>query len=605
MLIKPDISPDSPWKRRYRIPATYTQLAKAAPERGLAVNNATGVFQLYAWDVPTGALRQLTHRPTGIVNGQISPDGRWIYYLEDQAGNEIGHFVRVPFEGGIPEDVTPDLPLYSSFGLRTSRDSSVLGITVATDGGFQMYAIEAGPDAAGESRPIYRSGALTFGPTFSYAGEIAVAETLEGMRGLHFKLLAFDTATGAPLGELTDGPESTISMRQFAPVPGDDRALVTTDSTGNNRPLLWNPRTGERTDLRLDDVAGEVQPIDWSADGKRILLMQFVQAVQTLYLYDLPSHTVRRLEHPEGTFGGVYFGPDDTIFAHLQSSVAPSQLIALDASTGRQVRVVLPAAEVPPGRRWRSISFPSADGTPIQGWLGVPEGAGPFPTILDTHGGPTAVQTDAFLGGAQAWIDDGYAYCSINYRGSTTFGRDFEKAIEGDLGNREVDDMAGAYAWLVAEGIANPRQVLLTGWSYGGYLTLQALGRRPELWAGGIAGIAIADWAIQYEDTADTLKGYPVALLGGTPAEQPEVYRRASPITYAEQVRAPVLVIQGSNDTRCPARPMRMYEARLRELGKPIEVHWFEAGHGSYVVEQGIQHQELMMEFAYRVLSGE
>jgi dipeptidyl aminopeptidase/acylaminoacyl peptidase len=128
------------------------------------------------------------------------------------------------------------------------------------------------------------------------------------------------------------------------------------------------------------------------------------------------------------------------------------------------------------------------------------------------------------------------------------------------------------------------------------------LGKRPELWAGGMAEIAIADWAIQYEDTAGTLRGLQVALFGGTPQEKPEQYAASSPITYAEQIAAPVLVIQGRNDTRCPARPMEMYEARLRALGKQIEVEWFDSGHGSLDTEQNIEHQALKLHWAYRVL---
>jgi dipeptidyl aminopeptidase/acylaminoacyl peptidase len=92
--------------------------------------------------------------------------------------------------------------------------------------------------------------------------------------------------------------------------------------------------------------------------------------------------------------------------------------------------------------------------------------------------------------------------------------------------------------------------------------------------------------------------------LGGTPAEKLEQYAASSPITYAEQVSSPVLIIQGRNDTRTPARPVAMYEAKLKALGKPVEVHWFESGHmGSAAnVAQAIEHQEMMMRFAYRVL---
>jgi dipeptidyl aminopeptidase/acylaminoacyl peptidase len=151
-------------------------------------------------------------------------------------------------------------------------------------------------------------------------------------------------------------------------------------------------------------------------------------------------------------------------------------------------------------------------------------------------------------------------------------------------------------------GDRGPTTVFATGWSYGGYLTLQALGTKPDLWAGGMAGIAVADWAIAHEDTTDTLRGVRAARFGGTPEEQPERYAASSPITYAQDVKAPVLIIQGRNDTRTPPRSGEMYEAKMKALGKAIEVHWFNAGHGSLVVDQAIEHQELMLRFAGRII---
>jgi pimeloyl-ACP methyl ester carboxylesterase len=99
-----------------------------------------------------------------------------------------------------------------------------------------------------------------------------------------------------------------------------------------------------------------------------------------------------------------------------------------------------------------------------------------------------------------------------------------------------------------------------------------------------------------------TLRGYQRGLFGGAPEDVPEATRASSPITYADQVRAPVLVIQGSNDTRCPARQMRGYEDKMKSLGKNIKIEWFDAGHGSRAQEQDIQHQEMMLRFAYQVL---
>jgi dipeptidyl aminopeptidase/acylaminoacyl peptidase len=370
---------------------------------------------------------------------------------------------------------------------------------------------------------------------------------------------------------------------------------------------VWNPHTDERLDIALPELNGEVVPLDWSRDAGCLLLCQFAQAVQQLYLYDLTTQTLSKLNHPSGTFGffaatGTYFGPGDEIFAQWQDAAHPSQLIALDAQTGEKTRTVLAAGDVPPGRPWKSITFPSSDGQMIQGWLGVPEGKGPFPVILHTHGGPVVVATEVFLPSSQCWMDHGFAFLTINYRGSITFGREFQEKIWGNPGHWEVEDMAAAREWLVRERIARPDAILLTGGSYGGYNTLMALGKQPDLWAGGMALVAISDWAMLYEDSADTLKGYLVALFGGTPQEKPEQYRLSSPITHAQQVSAPVLIIQGRNDTRTPSRPVEVYEQKLKELGKSIEVHWFDAGHVGAGVERDIQNHEIMLRFAYRVL---
>jgi dipeptidyl aminopeptidase/acylaminoacyl peptidase len=594
---------DAQWKQRFRAPVTYANVARANPTRGIATSNRSGVFQLYAWDVATGELLSLTNRPEGKTFGHIAPDGRYIYYLDDQHGNETGHYVRVPFEGGEPEDITPTMQPYSSFGMGSSHTSNLLGVLVANAEGFQLYGIALNLDGAvGENRVLYQSKRFTLGPELSHNGEIAVVASSERSEKLQFHLIAIDTGSGEHIAELWDGPDTSIEPGNFSPLPGDMRIAAASNRSGIKRPLIWNPRTGERIDLKLDDLKGEIEPQDWSPDGNSLLLVQYTNAVQTLYLYDLTTHEVSRLRHPSGSYFGSYFVAEDEIWAQWTDSTHPTHLIALDRATGEKKRTVLPPSEVPPSHPWRSVTFTSSDGQDVQGWLGVPDGVGPFPTILETHGGPTAATPEMFTPGSQAWLDRGFAFLTLNYRGSTTFGKAFEEQIYGDLGHWEVEDMVAARQWLIDQGITRPDEIFLTGWSYGGYLTLQALGTRPELWAGGMAGIAIADWTMMYEDSADTLKGYQVALFGGTPEEKVEVYQRASPITYVEQVKAPVLIIQGRNDTRTPARPIVEYEKRMRELGKDIEVHWFEAGHGSYVVEQQIDFQELMHQFTDRVL---
>jgi acetyl esterase/lipase len=604
MLLEPLLADDAPWKARFRAPTVMgTQVARLAPDRGLAVSNRSGIFQLHAWDVPSGELRQLTDKPEGMIFGTISPAGTHVYFLRDEQGNEVGHYVRVPFAGGTPEDISPGVPDYSSWGFSSSGDACGVTFLAVYDGIFHVYGVTLSPDGAvGEPRLIHRSDALLAAPLLSHGAELCVVCSTERAGGLHGALLAFDLSDGRQIAELFDGAESDITPFAFSPLPGDFRVLASSDRSGNERPLIWDPRTGERIDLDLGELAGDVSPLGWSPDGTRVLLCRFYQAVQQLIVYDLRGRQARPLAHPPGTLS-AYFASDGEIFAHWEDSVHAPQVIGLDAATGAQTRLLLPADAAPPGTPWQSVTFLSSDGQEIQAWLGVPEGEGPFVTILDTHGGPVAVTTESYVPRAQAWLDHGFAYLTVNYRGSTTFGREFKERIWGNPGHWEIEDMAAGHRWLVENGIARPDAVFVTGRSYGGYNTLQALGVKPELWAGGMANVPVADWVSQFEDESETIRGFDVAIMGGTPEEAPEVYRRASPITYCEQVRAPVVIIQGHNDTRCPPRPVALYEARMKELGKSCEVHWYDAGHFVSSAEQAIEHQEIFLEFVYRVLA--
>jgi dipeptidyl aminopeptidase/acylaminoacyl peptidase len=591
------------WKARFRVPVTLIRPAGRNRGRGLAVSNRTGVFQLYAWEPDSAALAPLTDEPKGRVAGVIAPDGAHVYYLKDADGNELGHWVRVPFAGGPPQDVTPSLPPYASWELSASADGARVALSAADEAGFHLYVVDFAADGApGAPHAIFHSAKMTGGVRLSPDGATVIVGSSERSATPQFSLLALDAAGGARRLELWDGADTSVEAVAFGPLPADTRLLAVSNRSGVERPLIWDTATGERRDLDLGALDGAVEALGWSPDGASVLLSQLSNAVQRLYVYDLAAGTARRLDHPSCVVAGAAFLDDGTILANVNSSTMEPQVVALDAATGAIQRVLVEPGAAPASRPLRSVSFTSSDGTPIQGWLGLPAGAGPFPTIVEMHGGPAGVDLDSYEATVQMWLDHGFAYLNLNYRGSVTFGRAFQEQIYGDLGHWELEDMAAARAWLIREGVARPDEMMLTGWSYGGYLTLMGLGRQPELWAGGMAGVAIADWTIQYEDTAATLRGYQTAIFGGTPEQVPERYVRSSPITYAEQVRAPVLVIQGRNDTRCPARPMEQYEARLRALGRAIEVVWFDAGHGSYEVELMISHYERMLRFAQRVL---
>jgi len=239
-------------------------------------------------------------------------------------------------------------------------------------------------------------------------------------------------------------------------------------------------------------------------------------------------------------------------------------------------------------------------GGPVHALLARPAGPAPYPAVFLIHGGPMSHDSDAFMPAQAAWIDCGYAVVHVNYRGSTGYGAAWQDAIQGRPGLTELQDIAAVRDQLVADGVLDPARLVLTGASWGGYLTLLGLGTEPEAWAAGVAGVPVADYVAAYEDEMQPLRDTDRSIFGGSPKEIPEVYERCSPITYVDAVRAPVLVLAGANDPRCPIRQIENYLGRLTELGKPHEVYRYDAGHGSLVVEERVRQMAAEIDFVRR-----
>ena len=227
-------------------------------------------------------------------------------------------------------------------------------------------------------------------------------------------------------------------------------------------------------------------------------------------------------------------------------------------------------------------------------------GDGPLPTVFSIHGGPHANDEDRFSAYRAVWLDAGFAVVHVNYRGSTGYGSAWRDAIEGRPGLTELEDIAAVHDWAIESGLADPAKCVINGASWGGYLTLLALGVQPKRWAAGVAGVPVADYVAAYEDEMEPLRAFDRALFGGSPEELPELYRECSPLTYVDDVTAPVIVLAGENDPRCPIRQIDNYLDRLATRSAPYEVYRYEAGHGSLVVAETIKQTAIEVDFTRR-----
>jgi dipeptidyl aminopeptidase/acylaminoacyl peptidase len=233
----------------------------------------------------------------------------------------------------------------------------------------------------------------------------------------------------------------------------------------------------------------------------------------------------------------------------------------------------------------------------VHGFTIEPDGEPPWPVIVFVHGGPHWLYEERYFPEALSYADAGFLVAMPNYRGSTGYGRSWRDALTGDPGFTDVDDVTAGLRDLVERGIADPERSVVGGWSWGGYITLMQMGRNPELWCAGVAGIPVGDYVRAYHEEAPALQALDRGLVGGTPADAPERYRRSSPLTYVDRVRAPVLFVIGENDSRCPLGQALAYVEALAARGAAHETYLFSAGHGSFVTDEDVQQQRAILGF--------
>jgi dienelactone hydrolase len=566
----------APWEARFRAPRTlWVRMANGSPERAIACSNVSGVYQIHRWQVGEPIGEAMSAFPTGKGQAWISPDGKWVVWHADRAGDEVGHFVAVPWSGGESMDLTPDLPGFVSFQAGFGPDGT-FGASIIGSDRVQLAVVEFPPGSA-EPRLLDPGPGFVTGLAVGPSGAVAYSTTAG--RGLQTILRVVDGVTGERRLDLDHAP-GAIRVLDYS---GSGRLVASTSRSGVERPLVVEPDGSVRA-FPFEDVPGDLRPVSIAEGGRTLLVVGAHRTVERLVVLDVDSGELRTIEGITGDLNswggaGTFLRSDGKVVVTREDGTMLPEVLLVDPADGKVLETLLPTTPVPASRPFRSLDVPTTGGATAQGWLMTPEGPGPFPTILDIHGGPQGHELDRFFPDAQAWVDRGFAFFTLNYRGSTGFGREYEQAIWGKVGRRELEDMVAAREALVREGIADPDRVVLHGGSYGGYLTLLGLGRRPELWAGGVAYVAIADWRMLYED-GEGLREYQSALFGGTPDETPELHVEASPVTYVEQLRAPLLIIQGRNDARCPARQMEDYVARASRLGKDVTIDWFDAGHG-------------------------
>jgi len=555
-------------------------------------SNESGAWQVYAWDRATGERRQVTDDPIGVAGGACTPDGEGIVWFNDTTGDEVGHWLIEPFSGadselGTRRLLAPGIADSWSAGLALGHDLVVVG-TASADG-YAVNICEGGADA----RVIHRHHETVEVAGLSYDSSLLCLEHAEHGDNLHFALRVIDPRTGRTVGDQWDGDGMGLSAAGWAPLAGDQRLALVHERQGRDRPAVWDLATGERHDFPVD-LPGDVSVAGWWPDASALLLVHDHEGRNRLWRLDLATGALAPVVHQPGTVSGARVRPDGEVWLRVASGAVPP---TVQTSDGAEISTAS-GDKAPGGVPYRSRWFTDPAGpVPVHGFVASPPGPGPHPILMLVHGGPTWAYSDTFMPEVQAWVDHGVAVAMVNYRGSTGYGTSFRDALIGDPGFPEVADMVAALDRLVADGVADPARAALGGGSWGGYIALLGIGLHPDRWAAAVAVVPVADYVTAFADEAPGLQSFDRSLFGGGPDEVGDLYRERSPLTYVDRVRTPVLVIAGDNDSRCPIQQVLNYVDALRARDGEIELRRFDAGHGSMVIDQRVQHMAAELSF--------
>lgn len=549
------------------------------------VTNLTGRYNIWRTDAEGSWPLQMTQSDEAQGGLAASSDGKWLYFRQDKGGDEYYDIFRVPTQGGAVEQVTatPDL---SETGLVPGGADGLIALSVkkqseaqanlavlAPDGTVRVLTAETDPDF-GWSPRVWADGGKTI-----YANRDKIDSTMT-------EIWRVDVATGKATRVL--GRDGTIYA--LADLSPDGKWLAVTTDVDTERPHagLYNLASGQWRWLK--PIAWDQSALRFTRDGKALLVESSDDLRSKLVRVDLASGTETPLKLPQGinfTTGSDPRSPDGTslLVVNMAANVA-GELNRYDLATDT-VRPVtqLALASVRPEALAGSqmVTYTSFDGTRISALVTMPANLqrdGSNPAIVIPHGGPTGKTDDFFDDVAAALASRGYIIIAPNFRGSTGYGKAFQAANYDDLGGGDLKDVIAAKQFLVASGYVDPKRVGIFGGSYGGFMTLMAIGKAPDEFAAGVQWFGIINWRTMYRDMDEVLKAYLRSLMG-TPEENPEGYDRASPLTYIANAKAPLLTIQGENDIRVPRGQAQEVEDILKAKGRTVETVFYPLeGHG-------------------------
>jgi dipeptidyl aminopeptidase/acylaminoacyl peptidase len=554
----------------------------------LFASNISGQFNLWRVPVEGGWPDQLTAFTDETVRGVgVSPtDGR-IVLCADHDGDEFHQLYLLDSNRGWPQKLTeePEVQHYvgsTAWSPDGTKFAYAANARKPTD--MEVWVRDA---ETGETRPVFGEGKFSFPGRFSPDGSKLLAIDFRNNSDVSIHLIELGSGETR---ELTPHDDDAI----FFPGPwasdGSGFYLVT-DAGSEFRGLAFYDLASDSHDW-VDEPTQDVDDVTMSADGRVLGWLVNDQGYDRLRLRDLetgqdlpePDLPAGSRPHLTGAEPPLALSPDGSHAALIAASPRrPPEAWVVETERGKARAVTdsrlggllendLVDAEL--------VSYPSFDGRDIPAWLYRPNVDGKVPVVLSIHGGPEAQERPVYQPLYQYLLSRGIGVLATNIRGSTGYGKSYQRLVQRDWGGGDMQDWEHAVKWLRDQDWVEPERIGVYGGSYGGFAVLTCVTRLPQYWAAAVDIFGPSNLVTFAKAVPPTWKRF-IARFVGDPETEADFLMERSPITYVDNVQTPLLVIQGATDPRVVKGESDQLVDKLKSLGRDVEYVVFDdEGHG-------------------------
>jgi dipeptidyl aminopeptidase/acylaminoacyl peptidase len=565
-------------------------------------SNASGRPNLWLMNADGTDAHQLVTNDERQVSARFTHDDGAVVYSQDRGGNEYYDIYEAGINGSEPRNLTntadisetveefsPDGKLLAISIKQKTAPATNLAVMQWPSGAIRQLTHEADPKASWsedawspDGRFLYATRSIGIDDSNIFRIDVATGASEQLLEHTGKELISISDVSreggmllvtsnangGYENAALLDVETKTLrwlthtqwSATGSAFTPDGGSAVVVLNDDGRISTRFINLKTMEQSERGVPPGLNvpAASPTPFLADGSMLL-----------------SH--EDASHPQELFR---LAPDNSL----------SQLTHNANETLRHI--VLPKSQL--------VTYRSFDGRLISAFVWVPfnlKRDGGAAAVVMPHGGPTGQTTDSFNGRAELLASRGFVVIAPNVRGSTGYGMEFQNANIKDLGGGDLKDEIAGVDFLKATGFIDPKRVGIWGGSYGGYMTLMAIGKTPRVWSAAVDEYGILNWLSMLEHEDPRLQEYEKSLLGD-PVKDRAIYEASSPLQFIRAETAPLLVLQGDNDIRVPREEAEQVVGILKAEGRTVDAIYFpEEGHG--FVKREHQRDELTRSVAW------